>query len=38
MRKKEENTMKTILKPGSIAFGFGLMLTTLGQARRGSPH
>jgi hypothetical protein len=29
--------MKTILKPGSIAFGFGLMLTTLGQAQPGAP-
>jgi hypothetical protein len=37
MRKEEENTMKTILKPGYIAFGFGLMLTTLGQAQPGAP-
>src|SRR5215469_8586034 len=37
IRKKEENTMKSILKPGSIAFGFGLMLTTLGQAQPGAP-
>jgi hypothetical protein len=29
--------MKTILKPGSIAFGFGLMLTILGQAQQGAP-
>jgi Peptidase A4 family len=37
IRKKEENTMKNILKPVSIAFGFGLMLTTLGQAQPGAP-
>ena len=37
IRNEEENTMKTILKPGSIAFGFGLMLTTLGQAQPGAP-
>jgi len=37
IRKKEENTMKSILKPGSIASGFGLMLTTLGQAQPGAP-
>ena len=29
--------MKTILKPWSIALGFGLMLTTLGQAQQGAP-
>jgi hypothetical protein len=29
--------MKNILKPGSIAFSFGLMLTTLGQAQQGAP-
>ena len=29
--------MKNILKTGSIAFGFGLMLTTLGQAQQGAP-
>jgi len=29
--------MKNTLKPGSIALGFGLMLTTLGQAQQGAP-
>jgi hypothetical protein len=29
--------MKNILKPGSLAFAFGLMLTTLGQAQQGAP-
>jgi hypothetical protein len=29
--------MKQILKRGSIALGFGLMLTTLGQAQQGAP-
>jgi len=31
------NTIKNTLKPGSIAFGFGLMLTALGQAQQGAP-
>ena len=31
------NTIKNTLKPGCIAFGFGLMLTTLGQAQQGAP-